>query len=165
MFCEAWRRCWYRAFCRYVARVGIVLLYTEELPSSWCWSQVSFCSWFFCLSFVWIAIWIRRSGRKNLNRDDGNYFLSNIYDQLFTSPPTSSGNTKSSTGNTKSSDGNTKTSSGIGSKVNLRMWQDLSRKLIENTRYVSSKTGFDITNFNLEFWMNNPDELLYEFEN
>ena len=67
------------------------------------------------------AIWIRRSGRKNLNRDDGNYFLSNIYDQLFTSPPTSSGNTKSSTGNTKSSDGNTRTSSGIGSKVNLRM--------------------------------------------
>ena len=35
------------------------------------------------------AIWIRKRGAKTLNRDEGNYFLPHIYDQLLTAPPTS----------------------------------------------------------------------------
>ena len=35
------------------------------------------------------SIWIRKRGpNKTLNRDQGNYFLPNIYDQLLTAPPT-----------------------------------------------------------------------------
>ena len=36
------------------------------------------------------AIWIRKKGPKTLNRDDGNFPLPHIYDQLITAPPTTS---------------------------------------------------------------------------
>ncbi|XP_072050140.1 uncharacterized protein [Amphiura filiformis] len=34
------------------------------------------------------AIWIRKRGAKTLNRDEGNYFLPHIYDQVLTAPST-----------------------------------------------------------------------------
>jgi len=46
------------------------------------------------------AIWIRKRGAKTLNRDEGNYFLPHIYDQLLkpTAPPTTSSKKKQSAG-------------------------------------------------------------------
>ena len=39
--------------------------------------------------FVWVkeAIWIRRKGKNTLNKDEGAYKLSNIFDQLFHTTP------------------------------------------------------------------------------
>ena len=69
------------------------------------------------------AILIRKEGAHILNRDDGNYFMPRIYDQLLvtTATPTSSFNIKQ------------KTRGGDWS-VNLRKWPDWSRNC--HCRYV-----------------------------